>query len=125
MKQSVNAEFKGDMVFEADVNGRKFSMDSIQKKGVWPKPLLLVAICGCSGMDVVSILNKMQIKFDSLNIYVDANITNGHPSTYDKIHVVYKIGGEDLPKEKVEKAVSLSQEKYCGVLDMIKKAAKY
>ena len=124
MSQVVTSDFKRDMVFEADVNGHKITMDSKNDKGPWPKPLMLASLCGCTGMDVVSLFNKMRVSFTSLRILVEADTTEEHPRYYNKVHVVYEIGGKDLPKDSVEKAVRLSQEKYCGVLAIFKKAAK-
>jgi len=73
-------------------------------------------------MDVVSILKKMQVPFEGLNIMVEANQTEEHPKHYDAMTVIYEFKGKNLPLEKLKKAVELSEERYCGVNAMFKKA---
>jgi putative redox protein len=108
------------MSFNAKVNGHDIILDSAREfggnnAGPRPKSLMLVALAGCTGMDVVSILNKMRIKFDDLKIEVEGNITEDHPKHFDHMHIKYIFRGKDIPVEKVNSAISLSQEKYCGV----------
>ncbi len=124
---SVNTEWKGNMKFESDVFGHKVTVDADdsvggEDSGPRPKPLLLVALAGCTGMDVVSILKKMQVPFEGLNIMVEANQTEEHPKHYDAMKVIYEFKGKNLPLEKLKKAVELSEERYCGVNAMFKKA---
>ena len=92
--------------------------------GPSPKPLLLTALAGCSGMDVVSILSKMRIPFKSCEILVSGVLTEDHPKYYKQIHIKYIISGENLPYDKLERAVNLSLEKYCGVAYMLGKASE-
>ena len=75
-------------------------------------------------MDVVSLLNKMRVPFEDIKIKVTAELTEEHPKYYHKIHLTYLIKGKDLDDVKVRKAVSLSQEKYCGVSAMLRKVAE-
>ncbi|EKE01810.1 MAG: hypothetical protein ACD_21C00050G0004 [uncultured bacterium] len=129
MQELITCDFKQDMFFEADVDGHKIGMDASDEfggknKGPRPKPLILAALSGCSGMDVVSLLNKMHVSFSGLRIYVEGNLTDTAPKHYDHINVIYEISGKDLPKEEVEKAVRLSQEKYCGVIASLKQSAE-
>lgn len=126
-KVTVNTEWKGNMKFESDVFGHKVTVDADdsvggEDSGPRPKPLLLVALAGCTGMDVVSILKKMQVPFEGLNIMVEANQTEEHPKHYDAMKVIYEFKGKNLPLEKLKKAVELSEERYCGVNAMFKKA---
>jgi len=126
-KVTVNTEWKGNMKFESDVFGHKVTVDADESvggedSGPRPKPLLLVALAGCTGMDVVSILKKMQVPFEGLNIMVEANQTEEHPKHYDAMTVIYEFKGKNLPLEKLKKAVELSEERYCGVNAMFKKA---
>ena len=126
-KVTVNTEWKGNMKFESDVFGHKVTVDADESvggedSGPRPKPLLLVALAGCTGMDVVSILKKMQVPFEGLNIMVEANQTEEHPKHYDAMKVIYEFKGKNLPLEKLKKAVELSEERYCGVNAMFKKA---
>ncbi len=125
----VNIDWSGDMAFKADVNGFTLNIDADEKvggknTGPRPKPLLLVALGGCTGMDVVSILGKMRVVPDYFNVEIDADQTEEHPKYYNKIHLKYIFKGKDLPMEKLEKAVNLSQERYCGVNAMLSKAAE-
>ncbi|HBV85711.1 OsmC family protein [Desulfosporosinus sp.] len=91
--------------------------------GTNPMELLLMTIAGCSGMDIVTILDKMQVKFQRFETTVEGERANDHPRVFRDIEVVYKFWGEALPKDKLERAVQLSMEKYCSVANMIDKAA--
>lgn len=120
MKKNISLDWKGKMAFEADVNGHKIRIDAMEKgggenSGPTPKPLLLLSLAGCSAMDVISILKKMRVKIDDLNIDADGNLTEEHPVRFTDIHLTYKFKGQNLPLDKLEKAIKLSQEKYCGV----------
>jgi putative redox protein len=125
----VNVNWSGDMAFEAEVNGFRIPLDADEKvggnnTGPRPKPLVLVALGGCTGMDVVSILGKMKVVFDYFNVEVSGNLTEEHPKYYEKIHIKYIFRGKNLPIDKLEKAILLSQEKYCGVSVMLRPTAE-
>ena len=120
MKETVNVSLKEKMAFEVEVNGHKIIIDADEKvggenMGPRPKPLMLAALGGCTAMDVVSILRKMRVNFENVNVKVDGELTEEHPRHFYKIHLTYEFTGRDLPLEKLEKAVNLSQDKYCGV----------
>jgi len=91
--------------------------------GTNPMELLLISIAGCSGMDIVSILGKMQVKPQRFEISVEGERTSDHPRVFKDIEVVYKFWGESLPEDKLERAAQLSIRKYCSVANMIDKAA--
>lgn len=115
------------MSFETEMNGHKVILDADpsvggEDKGVRPKPLMLLSLAGCTAMDVISILRKMRVDVDDFNVRVEADMTEEHPKHYTKMHVIYTFKGKDLPKDKIEKAVSLSDEKYCGVSAVYRKA---
>lgn len=127
MKDSVSIQHRGNMSFDAKVNGHNIILDSTREfggnnAGPRPKSLLLAALAGCTGMDVVSILQKMKVKFEDLRIVVEGNITDEHPKHFDHIHIMYIVKGKDIPVEKVKTAINLSQDKYCGVSYSLKKA---
>ncbi len=129
MNNKVNVAWTGDMAFEAEVNDFKIVLDADEKvggknSGPRPKALSLVSLGGCTGMDVVSILAKMRVKPEFFNVSVDGELTEEHPKYYNKIHVTYTFKGKDLPLAKLEKAVNLSQDRYCGVNAMLSKAAE-
>lgn len=127
MTHVVNTSWKGNMLFDANVSGHSVMMDATvdnggENKGSRPKEMMLAALAGCTGMDVVSILKKMRVEFTALNIRIEANVTQEHPKHYDRMHVIYEFTGTDLPMEQLKKAVDLSQNRYCGVSFVYKKA---
>ena len=73
-------------------------------------------------MDVISILNKMRVEVESFNVIVEGDLTDEYPKHFYKMHVIYEFKGNDLPVDKLQKAVSLSEERYCGVSAVYKKA---
>lgn len=108
------------MGFEAEINGHKIIIDADEKvggldRGPRPKPLMQVSLAGCTAMDVISILKKMRVEPSDFKVHVDGELTEEHPKHYKSMHIVYEFTGKDLPMEKLEKAVSLSQDRYCGV----------
>lgn len=126
-KASTNVVWKGNMSFEAEVNGHKFMIDADEtndgeNQGPRPKPLMLTALAGCTGMDVVSILKKMRVELKDFKVTVDGELTDGYPKYFNKMLVTYEFWGKDLPKEKIQKAIDLSEESYCGVSIVYKKA---
>ncbi|MBN1819192.1 MAG: OsmC family protein [Prolixibacteraceae bacterium] len=126
-KEEVSVNWLENMAFEAEVNGHKITMDAAEavggeNRGPRPKPFMLAALGGCTGMDVVSILKKMRVDFKGVNVKVTGELTEDHPKYFNKMHVIYEFTGKDLPMEKLEKAVSLSEERYCGVSALYKQA---
>lgn len=120
--------WKEAMSFETTLNGHKIILDADEAvggtdKGPRPKALLLVSLAGCTAMDVISILGKMRVQPEAFRIETDGELTEEHPKYYHKLHLRYVFKGKDLPVDKLEKAVSLSQERYCGVSAMLSKAA--
>jgi len=127
MKTSTKIQWTGNMSFETELFGHKLILDAGtdnggEDKGPRPKVLMLTALAGCTGMDVVSILKKMRVEVEDIQIIVEGDLTEEHPKYYEKMHVIYQFKGKDLPMAKLEKAVSLSEERYCGVSALYKKA---
>ena len=91
--------------------------------GTSPMELILIAIAGCSGMDIVTILEKMQVKVQRFETTVEGERASDHPRVFKDIEVVYTFWGESLPEDKLQRAVQLSMEKYCSVANMIDKVA--
>jgi putative redox protein len=89
-----------------------------------PKELILLGLGGCTGSDVASILNKMREKISNFKIDINAEIADEHPKVYTKIHLTYKFWGEALKEENIKKAIDLSQDRYCSVSAMLKKAVE-
>ena len=120
---TINATFKGGRNFTVDVHGHQIEIDTDEpgggnNLGTRPKALMLVSLAGCTGFDVVSILNKMRVTFSDLSISVDGHLTESEPAIYDKVVINYTIKVSKEDETKVEKAVKLSKEKYCGVSKM-------
>jgi len=116
----VSTRWLENMSFESEINGHKLIIDAKeevggQDKGPRPKPLMLAALGGCTSMDVVSILKKMRVELKSLNVIVEGELSEEHPRRFTKMHVIYEVEGDHIPLDKIEKAVSLSEDKYCGV----------
>lgn len=123
----VKVNWLQNMAFEAEVNGHKIVIDAAkavggENLGPRPKPLMLVALAGCTGMDVVSILKKMRVEVEAFNVVVEGDLTEEHPKQFSQMRVIYEFKGKDLPMDKLEKAINLSEERYCGVSAMYKKA---
>lgn len=126
-KEIVTTKWLSNMAFEADVNGHKIVLDAGssaggENRGPRPKPFMLLSLGGCTGIDVISILKKMRVDVDEFNVRVEGELTEEHPKHFVKIHVVYEFTGKDLPMDKLKKAVELSEERYCGVTAVYKKA---
>ena len=111
-----------NFAFESEIDAFKFKMDSAEAPtgtgAPSPKKLMLSALAGCTGIDVVSILQKMQVEFEGFIINIEASLTEEHPKIYDKVSIIYSIKVAEINKPKVERAVQLSKEKYCGVSAM-------
>jgi putative redox protein len=126
-KRAVSVRWLENMAFETEVNGHKITLDAEsaaggQDLGPRPKNLMLSALGGCTAMDVIAILKKMRVDVTSLNVIVEGNLTKEHPKHFYSMHLVYEFSGKDLPMDKLKKAVDLSQERYCGVTAVYKKA---
>lgn len=119
----IKAEWKGGMRFEG--SNEKGAKAEIAGDGSTPSPmeLVLMALGSCTGMDVVSILEKMHVSFEALEIEVKGERSEEHPKVYTDIEIVYKIKG-DVEEDKVKRAVELSMERYCSVGAMLEKSAE-
>ena len=125
MKETIDVNWTGEMSFEASIGEYKISIDADpsvggQNKGPKPKPLMMVSLAGCTGMDVISILKKMRVEHEGLNIKVEGELTDDHPKKYTSMKVIYEFKGKDLPMDKLQKAVDMSKDKYCGVSASLK-----
>jgi putative redox protein len=126
---AVNTVFNGKMAFTTDINGHKIVTDTTvedggEDSGPSPKRLMLASLAGCTGIDIVSILNKMKVEFSDFSIAVHAALSADHPKIYNLVKITYKIKLAEEDKSKMIKAVNLSTEKYCGVYAMFSSFAK-
>ena len=125
----INTSWKGKMTFDAVNNdGHHVTMDAYssvggENKAQRPKELLLSGLAGCTGMDVISILKKMKIIPAQFDIEVSADLTDNHPIIFSNIQIKYIFKGNNLPHSKIEKAVKLSQESFCGVTEILRQSA--
>ncbi|MDP4207475.1 MAG: OsmC family protein [Bacteroidota bacterium] len=120
MKTFVNVKWDSNLKFKADLFGKELVLDAASDaggndEGFRPKSLMMVALAGCTGMDVISILKKMKVDVTYFNLRIEGNIRDEHPKKYESMKVIYEFKGNDLELEKLQKAVNLSIEKYCGV----------
>lgn len=100
------------------------SLEGDSEKIASPKALMLSSLAVCSGIDVVSILEKMKIELKDFKINTVGSLTQEHPKYYNKVSVEYHFYGDQLDKEKINKAVNLSVTKYCGVMEMFRSFAE-
>lgn len=126
MKHEIEAVWMGKMRFNALVNGHTIVMDAPERvggedQGPIPKPFVLSALSGCTGMDVVAFLRKAGKAVDQFNIKVSGEISKQPPIVYTAVHLVYEFTGDAAAKEEALKAVDLSQNAYCGVSHMLKR----
>ena len=129
MRSEVNVTWKKNMAFNANIGGHNIELDAAEEvggnnEGARPKPLILVALGGCTGMDVISILKKMKIVPDYFNIKTEAVMRDEHPKRYTHMKVTYEFKGQNLPLDKLQNAVNLSVDKYCGVIATLKDSVK-
>jgi putative redox protein len=114
---------KGEVFTGHSPSGPPVAMDGNRLEGTSPMVLLLHAEAGCTGIDVISLLEKMRQPVAGLRIEVIGEKSEGdYPRMWDKIHLRYIIQG-NVDREKAEKAVGLSMDKYCSVSAMLSRAA--
>ncbi|MEO0470253.1 MAG: OsmC family protein [Bacteroidota bacterium] len=129
MKHTTTTAWQGDMRFTTTLNEQKVDFDVKApegkiRQGVSPKEMLLSSLAGCSGIDVVALLNdRYKVPFSDLNIVVSGELTEKHPKYYRQIHIVYQIKVAATDQDKVRQAVEASLETYCGVHAMLAEAA--
>lgn len=126
MENHITTTWLGGMKFEStNPSGHNLFIDAGPEneglgEGYRPKALMLSALAGCSGLDVASLIKKMKLKVDDFKIEIDANLTEEHPKFYDKVAMAFHFFGTELNESKLQRAVDLSIEKYCGVMEMFR-----
>jgi putative redox protein len=126
----INVKWDGGLRFVAiDSSGHSIVMDASKSfggegSGFSPMQLLLVALGGCTGMDVVNILRKQRQEVDDLEIVVSGERAEEPPRVYNNIRVEYRIKGKDIKENAVKRAIQLSEDKYCSVGAMLRAKAK-
>jgi putative redox protein len=123
-------KWAGDIKFEGVTSfGLPITTDGSKKaggseKGYSATELVFFGLAGCTGVDVVKILEKMRQNLTGLEIEVKAYQPDQHPKPFNKIEVKYIFRGKDLDRSKIEQAINLSEEKYCSVSLSLKGVSK-
>ncbi len=91
---------------------------------VRPGEMVLMALAGCTGIDVVSLLKKMRVPFDHFEINVTAETAEEHPMYFVRINVEYLVRGQNIPEDKLQRAIDLSRETYCSVSAQLRPGAE-
>ncbi len=118
MQFAGNAESGHSLIMDAD------DAAGGHNTGFRPMELLLVGFGGCSGMDVLSILRKKRQQVTGLEINVKGERADNYPKVYTEVYIEYVVKGKDVAKEAVERAISLSLDKYCSVGATLAKAGR-
>lgn len=129
MKASV--EWKDGMAFDAHLDGFSITIDADEQfggknGGPRPKGLTLVSLAGCTAMDVISILEKMRVapKVEAFEVATDAVIEKDYPKRILEVVIKYIFKGNDLPVDKIQHAIELSLENYCGITATLRPSVK-
>ena len=128
MKSRVSVKWLNNMAFQGISDSHVVSLDASHEEGgndngLRPKALLMMALGGCTGMDVVNLLTKMREKFKSFEVNIEATIDHDNPLVYSSFEVTYIISGPEINTPKIVKAVKMSMDTYCGVAMMLRKIA--
>ena len=92
--------------------------------GIRPKELILLGLAGCTGSDVISILSKKKVKIQDYEMNLSAEVAETHPQVFTTIHIEYVFYGSEINPKDVERAIELSQTKYCSVTAMLQKSVE-
>ncbi len=127
MKNNIAVKWENNMKFSTSVNGHNLILDAGesvggQNQGPRPKALLMVALAGCTGMDVISLLKKMKVDVETFDLKIEGETKEDHPQKFLKMKIIYEFKGKNIDFEKVKKAINLSIDKYCGVYANLKDA---
>lgn len=122
---ATSIKWQGGMAFEGTTeSGHAVLMDAApevggENKGARPMEMVLLGLGGCTSIDVIMMLQKSKQAVDDCQVEITAERSDSIPKVFTKIHVHFKITGQDLNHKKVERAVNLSAEKYCSVSKML------
>ena len=122
----ITAAWKNEMAFVGqDSTGATLQMGTLDgKPGFSPMHLLLIALAGCTGEDIVSILRKKRLALSDMQVRVRGKRASDYPKIWTDIHLTYLVWGEDIHSKDVEQAIQLSEDKYCSVGLMLGKDAR-
>jgi len=126
----ISTKWLGEMAFESDnPSGISLRIDAGPESGgdgngYRPKALMLSSLAGCSGLDVASMIRKMKLDVEDFSIEIIGHLTEEYPQYYDKVLIEYHFHGKALNESRLQRAVDLSIEKYCGVTEMFRRFAE-
>lgn len=126
----ISTKWVGNMALESNnPSGISVRIDAGSESGgdgngYRPKALMLTSLAGCSGLDVASLIKKMKLDVDDFHIETIGHLTEEHPKYYNKVLVEYHFYGANLNESKLQRAVDLSIDKYCGVTEMFRRFAE-
>jgi putative redox protein len=127
MVTSTKLKWTDELKFSVEVgDGRKIELNSAEQMGkaFTPMELFLVALAGCTAMDIKWILSRQRQKLERLEISAQGTRREEDPTYFEQIDLEYSVGGQSIKKNAVERAIRLSLEKYCSVRAMLKEAVK-
>lgn len=127
--EQAHVKWESGMAFTASIEGYEIRMDASPEfggtnGGTRPKPLLLVALAGCTGMDIASLAQKMRVEIKTFEMDVQAQQSEEHPIVFTSITLIYRFTAKEEDRDKIVKMVTLSQERYCGVAAMLSRATE-
>lgn len=121
MSTKTITHWQKDQQFKSYHGNNEIKIDGKRENGFGAKALLLSAAAACSGIDIVEILGKMRIDFSDFEIETEAEQTGENPRVFKDIFITYKLKTDKANEEKINKAIKLSLDRYCGVSAMLKK----
>lgn len=122
----ISTKWLGNMAFESNnPSGLSLTIDAGPEdggegKGLRPKALMLSSLAGCSGLDVAALIRKMKLEVEEFTIETIGHLSDEHPKYYKAVTIEYHFHGKQLKEERLQRAVDLSIEKYCGVTEMFR-----
>jgi putative redox protein len=127
--ETASATLAEGMHFVGNIEGFRWDLDAsgdVGGVGAGPQPhrLLLLAMAGCTGMDVISILRKKRQQVSGLNVIVQGRRAEQHPKVYTHFNVLYRVRGKNVDPQAVERSIELSTTRYCPVIGMLGKVAE-
>ena len=127
--ESASVSLVEGMHFVGEIDGFRIDTDAKEEAGgvgAGPDPLrfLLLGLAGCTAMDVISILRKKRQQVSALAVEVHGKRVDAHPKVYDHIEVIYRVEGKEVDAKALERAIELSETRYCPVMAMVSKTAE-
>jgi putative redox protein len=127
--ESASVSLAEGMHFVGDIDGFRIDTDAKEEAGgvgAGPDPVrfLLLGLAGCTAMDVISILRKKRQDVSALAVEVRGTRVDEHPKVYDRIEVIYRVEGKEVNAKALERAIELSETRYCPVMAMLSETAE-